>query len=181
METDIKNIKQETINYIIAECSLGKALLAKSNKGLCAVLISENREQLVMEIQKIFPNANLEESDANPISKETRQILNLLEGNTSELCLELDIRGTIFQKQVWQIVMNIPKGETTTYKCIAESLGLKNGARAVAKAIASNILALVIPCHRVIRTNGEYAGFRWGIERKKILLKREIQSKIYST
>ena len=180
MEKSIKTIKQETINYIIVACSLGKALIARSNKGLCAVLISENKEQLVMEIQNIFPKANLKESYANIISKKTRQILNLLDGNASELCQELDIRGTIFQKQVWQLVMNIPKGQTTTYQCIAENLGLKNGARAVAKAVASNILALIIPCHRVIRTNGEYAGFRWGVERKKILLERESQSKISS-
>jgi AraC family transcriptional regulator of adaptative response/methylated-DNA-[protein]-cysteine methyltransferase len=153
----------EQIRFSINESSIGLSLVAFSEKGMCAILLGDNRNTLVKELKKRFKNAEcLEEV------RETNAILE--SGETSE---PLDLRGTVFQKKVWNALRKIPSGKTATYAEIAKKIGAPTSMRAVAQACGANNIAVVIPCHRVIRTDGSLSGYRWGVERKKELLRRE--------
>jgi AraC family transcriptional regulator, regulatory protein of adaptative response / methylated-DNA-[protein]-cysteine methyltransferase len=160
------------IFFAIAQCSLGSILVAQSKKGVCAILIGDNPLLLVQDLQDQFPKANL--IGAEPGYEDiVAKVVGLIEHPQIGLDLPLDIRGTAFQRRVWQVLQQIPPGSTATYADIAKKIGMPKAVRAVAQACAANILAVAIPCHRVIRTDGTLSGYRWGVERKNALLERE--------
>ena len=160
------------IRFAVGECSLGSVLVAQSAKGVCAILLGDDPEALVRELQDRFPRSTLVGGD--PAFEQTvAKVIGLIETPTRGLDLPLDVRGTAFQQQVWQALRAIPPGETASYAEIAARIGAPQSARAVAQACAANNLAVAIPCHRVVRTDGSLSGYRWGIDRKRSLLDRE--------
>ena len=167
-----KGGKGVTINFTITDCELGRILVARTIKGLCNVAFADDDEQLEENLRKEFPNAEIVK-DANVLKEFVEEILKHLSGKKKRLDLPLDIQATAFQMQVWELLRKIPYGETVTYSQIAEQLGDRNKVRAVARACASNRVAVVIPCHRVIGSDGKLTGYRWGVERKSKLLKAE--------
>lgn len=164
-----KNVK---INYTIADCKLGKILVAKTEKGLCSVTLGDDENFLSENLQREFPKAEITENNAE-LKEFVEAILQNLEGNKKTHDLPLDLQATAFQMRVWEILRKIPFGETLSYKQVAEKIGDEKAVRAVASACARNRVAIVIPCHRVIGSNGSLSGYRWGIERKKKLLELE--------
>lgn len=160
------------IRYGIVPCTLGMLLLAATDKGICSIELGDCTQDLAGALRRQFPRAQLVSMDAQ-VEQWLREIVQFIERPHSALQLPLDIQGTVFQRQVWQALRDIPLGTTASYTEIAVRIGKPNAVRAVATACASNRLALAIPCHRVIRGNGELAGYRWGIERKQQLLQRE--------
>ena len=166
------NIK---INYTITDCDLGKLLVARTEKGVCAVTFGDDSEDLAVNLFNEYSNAEIKENNAS-LKDYVEAILTNLQGANKTLNLPTDLQATAFQMRVWDILRKIPYGETASYQQVAEKLGNKNAVRAVATACASNRVALVIPCHRVVRSNGELSGYRWGIERKKQLLEQENKS-----
>lgn len=167
-----KGGKDLKIEYSITVCELGNLLVARTGKGVCSVTLGDDEKTLFENLQKEFPRAEIIENDVH-LKNYVEAILANLDGNNNTLDLPLDIRATAFQMRVWELLRKIPYGETVSYSDIAERLGSKNAVRAVATACASNRVALVIPCHRVIGKSGELSGYRWGIERKKAILDRE--------
>ncbi|MCB5187601.1 bifunctional DNA-binding transcriptional regulator/O6-methylguanine-DNA methyltransferase Ada [Methylobacillus caricis] len=160
------------IRFAVAECSLGSMLVASTAKGICAILLGDDPGQLLHELQDAFPNAELLGGDEG-YEETVSRVIGLVEAPAIGLELPLDIQGTVFQHRVWQALRDIPPGETASYTEIAARLGAPRAVRAVASACAANRLAVAIPCHRVVRSDGELAGYRWGIERKRTLLERE--------
>lgn len=160
------------IHFAVGECSLGSILVAQSRKGVCAILLGDAPETLVRELEERFPAAVLVGGDA-AFERTVAAVIGFVEAPGIGLDLPLDVRGTAFQQRVWQALREIPVGSTATYAEIASRVGAPNSARAVAQACASNPLAVAIPCHRVVRTDGSLSGYRWGVERKRTLLERE--------
>jgi AraC family transcriptional regulator, regulatory protein of adaptative response / methylated-DNA-[protein]-cysteine methyltransferase len=163
------------ISYAIVSCSLGYLLVASTQKGICAVKLGDRADSLERDLQTEFPGAVLlHDKDArqNWIEK----ILNFLSGNEPHLDLPLDIRGTAFQQQVWQALQKIPYGETRTYQEIARAIGKPKAVRAVGSACGANPVALIVPCHRVIKSDGSLGGYAWGCDRKVKLLEQEGKS-----
>jgi AraC family transcriptional regulator of adaptative response/methylated-DNA-[protein]-cysteine methyltransferase len=161
-----------TIRFAVGECSLGSVLVAASEKGVCALFLGDDPDALARELQDRFPKANIVGADAT-FDRWISRVVGLVEQPTCEFDLPLDIRGTAFQVRVWEALRQIPPGSTATYTEIARRIGLPNGARAVGAACAANHIAIAIPCHRVLRTDESLCGYRWGVERKAELLKRE--------
>jgi AraC family transcriptional regulator of adaptative response/methylated-DNA-[protein]-cysteine methyltransferase len=164
----------QRVRYTLHSCALGRCLVAASSRGICAVLPGDNDEVLIGELQQIFPHAQREEAD-EVFSLHVMQVIALLDGQRTTIQLPLDIRGTAFQQQVWQALRDIPAGETRSYQQVAESINKPKAVRAVASACAANKLALIIPCHRVVKQSGALSGYRWGIARKAELLRREAE------
>jgi AraC family transcriptional regulator, regulatory protein of adaptative response / methylated-DNA-[protein]-cysteine methyltransferase len=162
----------QPVRYTLQSCVLGRCLVAASSRGICAVLPGDNDAALIHELAQIFPHAQREEAD-EAFSQQVAQVIALLDGQRSTVQLPLDIRGTAFQQQVWQALRDIPAGETRSYQQVAESIAKPKAVRAVASACAANKLALIIPCHRVVRQSGALSGYRWGAARKAELLRRE--------
>ena len=160
------------INYAITECELGRILVGRTIKGLCSVAFADDAKTLEENLNKEYPNAEIVK-DAKVLKGFVEEILQHLSGKKKRLDLPLDIQATAFQMQVWELLRKIPYGETVSYSQIAEKLGDKKKVRAVAQACASNRVAVVIPCHRVIGSDGKLSGYKWGIERKKKLLASE--------
>jgi AraC family transcriptional regulator of adaptative response/methylated-DNA-[protein]-cysteine methyltransferase len=160
------------IRFAVGECSLGSILVAKSAKGVCAILLGDDPDQLARDLQDRFPRANLIGADAR-FEKLVAQIVGFVEAPAVGLELPLDVRGTAFQQRVWQALRKIPAGSTASYSDIAQRIGAPKSVRAVAQACAANAIALAIPCHRVVRQDGALSGYRWGVERKRALLERE--------
>ncbi len=160
------------INFAITDCELGRILVARTIKGLCNVAFADRDEELIDNLRQEFPNAEIEK-DVAVLKDFGDEILKHLAGKKKRLDLPLDIQATAFQMQVWELLRKIPYGETITYTQIAEMLGDKNKVRAVARACATNRIAVVIPCHRVIGKSGKLTGYRWGLERKLTLLESE--------
>ncbi|ENZ3996838.1 methylated-DNA--[protein]-cysteine S-methyltransferase [Proteus mirabilis] len=158
--------------FAVGICSLGHILVAQSEKGICAITLGDDPACLLDELQKQFPQAELVGANQE-FEKLVAQVIGFVELPTQPLALPLDIQGTVFQQKVWRVLLDIPFGCTMTYQEIAQKIGSPKSYRAVANACASNKLAVAIPCHRVIRQNGEISGYRWGIERKEKLLQRE--------
>jgi AraC family transcriptional regulator, regulatory protein of adaptative response / methylated-DNA-[protein]-cysteine methyltransferase len=171
-KTYAKGGKNMKINYTITDCNLGKLLVARTEKGVCAVTFGDDAETLTANLFNEYLNAEIAENNAN-LKDYVEAILANLKGTNKTLDLPMDLQATAFQMRVWDILRKIPYGETVSYQQVAETLGNKNAVRAVATACASNRVALGIPCHRVVRSNGELSGYRWGIERKKQLLEQE--------
>jgi AraC family transcriptional regulator of adaptative response/methylated-DNA-[protein]-cysteine methyltransferase len=160
------------IRFAVGECSLGAILVAQSAKGVCAILLGNDADQLVRDLQDRFPRAKLIGADRE-FEALVAKIVGFVEAPAVGLDLPLDVRGTAFQQRVWQALRNIPAGSTATYSDIAERIGAPKSVRAVAQACAANAIALAIPCHRVVRRDGALSGYRWGVERKRALLERE--------
>ncbi len=163
---------QEEIKYIIKDSVLGSVLVAESEKGICAILIADNSLTLLADVQSCFPQAYMVQGDAR-LEKRANKIVKFIEYPTDTLDLPLDIRGTDFQKKVWLALQKIPAGKTASYTEIAQHLKIPTAVRAVANACAKNFLAVIIPCHRILRMDGTLSGYRWGIVRKKKLLEIE--------
>lgn len=168
------------IQFAVAECSLGSILVAMSKRGICAILLGDDPNVLVRDLQNRFPQANLIGGDKQ-FERVIAQVIGFVEAPTIGLDLPLDIQGTAFQQRVWQILRTIPVGTTTSYSDIAQRLGCPKAARAVARACGANTLAVAIPCHRVVRNDGSLSGYRWGIERKRSLLQRELDIVNFTT
>ncbi|MEZ2345659.1 bifunctional DNA-binding transcriptional regulator/O6-methylguanine-DNA methyltransferase Ada [Terriglobus sp. RCC_193] len=161
------------ITYAIGPSTLGMILVARSPRGICAILMGDTEETLLADLQQRFPRASLVPGDT-AFSETLEKVVAWTEQpRHSHIDLPLDIRGTAFQQRVWQALQAIPAGETASYAEIAQRIGNPRSVRAVAQACASNALAVAIPCHRVLRSDGALSGYRWGVERKKELLRRE--------
>ena len=160
------------IRFAIGECSLGSILVAMTERGVCAILLGDEPEALIHDLERRFPKANLIGADRD-FEELVAQVVGMIESPRLGGSLPLDVRGTAFQQRVWQALQNIPAGTTATYADIARAIGAPRAVRAVAQACAANPLAVAIPCHRVVRTDGGLSGYRWGIERKRELLDRE--------
>lgn len=160
------------IRFAIAQCSLGALLVAESERGICAISLGDDPELLLRELQDRFQAAELIGADPG-FNQRVAQVVALVETPSAGLALPLDIRGTAFQQRVWEILRSIPAGQTVTYTEIAQRMGQPRAVRAVARACATNALAVAIPCHRVVRQDGDLAGYRWGLDRKRSLLERE--------
>lgn len=161
-----------TIRFAVGQCSLGAILVAQSERGVCAIALGDDAQRLVHELQDQFPRAELIGGDA-AFEQRVAQVVGLVEAPRIGLDLPLDLQGTAFQKRVWQALRDIPAGATASYAEIARRIGQPAAARAVGLACGANRLAVAIPCHRVVRSDGELAGYRWGVARKRSLLERE--------
>lgn len=167
-----KGGKGMNINYIITDCELGKLLVARTPRGICSVTFGDDIVDLRENLTREFPSAEIAE-DAKGLKNAVDAIIKYLAGKNKRLLLPLDLQATAFQLQVWDFLRKIPYGETRSYSEVAEAIGDKKKVRAVAQACAKNRVAVVIPCHRVIASNGKLSGYRWGIDRKKKLLAAE--------
>jgi AraC family transcriptional regulator of adaptative response/methylated-DNA-[protein]-cysteine methyltransferase len=165
----------EEIKFAIGQSSLGAILVASSAKGVVAILIDDDPNKLARDLQDRFPKARLVGGDRD-YEKLVAQVVGLVEAPAIGLNLPLDVRGTAFQQRVWQALQEIPVGKTTSYSDIAAQIGLPNAVRAVAGACAANNIAVAIPCHRVVRSDGSLSGYAWGVERKRRLLDAEASS-----
>lgn len=162
------------IAFAIADCPLGRLLVAATQRGVCAVALADSDEELEAALASEFPEAELRRDDEQ-VGSWTRAVVEHLQGTRAALDLPLDIRATAFQRRVWEELRRIPRGETRTYQEVARAIGRPTAARAVARACATNPVALAIPCHRVVRGDGGEGGYRWGIGRKRALLKSEAE------
>lgn len=160
------------IRFAVGQCSLGAILVAQSNRGVCAILLGDDPDKLVRDLQDQFPRANLLGAD-HDFEQLIAQVVGFIEAPALGLNLPLDLRGTAFQERVWQALREIPVGCTASYAEIAQRIGAPTAYRAVAQACGANSLAVAIPCHRVVRADGNLSGYRWGVERKRQLLERE--------
>ena len=162
----------EEIRFALGQTSLGAILVASSRKGVASILLGDDPEALLRQLQDRFPKANLIGADKDYEALVAR-VVGFIEAPRIGLDLPLDVRGTVFQRRVWQALQQIPVGQTVSYAEIARRIGSPKAVRAVAGACASNNLAVAIPCHRVVRNDGSLSGYAWGVERKKVLLDRE--------
>lgn len=160
------------IRYGIGQSSLGRVLAAASARGICSIMLGDNDQDLIRDLEHRFPNARAIEADAG-FALTVAEVVGLVEEPVRGLALPLDIRGTAFQRRVWQALQAIPAGETRSYSEVAQALGAPRSARAVAAACAANKIAVAVPCHRVVGRDGSLAGYRWGLERKRELLRKE--------
>jgi len=161
-----------TIRFAFAECSLGTVLIAASEVGVCAILFGDTHAALQQDLEKQFPHAHFVSDDAD-FETLTAKVIDVIENPSSNFDLPLDIRGTAFQHRVWDALRRIPAGSTASYAEIARAIDMPKSARAVARACASNRIAVAIPCHRVVRSDGSLSGYRGGVARKRALLAKE--------
>jgi AraC family transcriptional regulator of adaptative response/methylated-DNA-[protein]-cysteine methyltransferase len=162
----------ERVRLAVSSSSLGSVLVAATDRGICAIELGDDPERLVRTVGERFPHAELVDDDPGLVELVAAVVL-LVEDPAAGADLPLDIRGTAFQERVWRTLRSIEPGSTITYAELAERVGSPSGARAVAAACAANQLAVAVPCHRVVRTDGQLAGYRWGVERKAALLRLE--------
>lgn len=162
------------IRFALGECSLGAVLVASSEHGICAILLGDEPEALLRDLQDRFSKSELIGGDSD-FEQTVARVVAFVEAPQLGLDLPLDVRGTAFQQRVWQALREIPAGETASYTDIARRIGNPKSVRAVAQACAANPLAVAIPCHRVVKNDGGLSGYRWGVERKRVLLERETE------
>ncbi len=160
------------IRFAVGECVLGSILVAQSTRGICAILLGDDPDQLARNLQDQFPKANLIGGDAG-FEQLVAKVVGFIQAPALGLDLPLDVQGTAFQERVWQALREIPVGTTASYTEIAQRIGMPKAVRAVAQACGANHLAVAIPCHRVVRSDGNLSGYRWGVERKRKLLEIE--------
>jgi O-6-methylguanine DNA methyltransferase len=165
-----KNV--EKIDYATGQSVLGTVLVARSRDGVCAIIIGSDSKELEDDLAIRFNKSGLSQDDQK-LRDDLQKVIRFIEAPTRSLDLTLDIRGTHFQKRVWTALCGVPTGSTITYAALAARIGEPKAVRAVANACAANAIALAIPCHRVIRKDGTFSGYRWGEERKRSLLARE--------
>jgi AraC family transcriptional regulator, regulatory protein of adaptative response / methylated-DNA-[protein]-cysteine methyltransferase len=162
----------EVIHFGVRRCSLGSVLVAFSEKGVCCITLGDDPNFQLEDLKNRFRKAEFASGDSD-FEKLVTKVVGFVEAPTLGLDLPLDIRGTAFQQRVWRALCEIPLGSTASYSEVAEKIGSPKSVRAVAGACAANSIAVAIPCHRVVRTDGNLSGYRWGIERKRALLDRE--------
>ena len=162
----------QEIVFSTGECVLGVVLVAKGDRGVCAILLGDDADQLTRDLRHRFPQAGLRSarSELEPL---IAKVTSFLAAPAMGLDVPLEMRGTTFEQRVWRAVQEIPAGSTESYADVARRLGLPASAKEVGEACAANILAVAIPCHRVVRSDGGLAGYRWGVKRKRALLRRE--------
>lgn len=160
------------IRFAIARSFLGWVRVTATERGIGAIEFGDTVELLTTQLQTRFPNAQLEDSDST-FASWVAQVIEWVDNGDRGLDLPLDIQGTPFQQRVWKALQTIPSGRTMSYAEVAKQIDQPTAIRAVATACAANTLAVAIPCHRVVRSNGDLSGYRWGIERKRALLDRE--------
>ncbi len=160
------------IRFAVGECSLGSVLVAATEKGICAILFGEEPAALAEDLQTRFPKARVIGGDPS-FETWVARVVGFVEAPRLGLDLPLDVRGTVFERRVWKALQQIPLGSTASYSEVAKKIGAPGSARAVARACGANRLAVAIPCHRVVRSDGGLSGYRWGVERKRTLLERE--------
>ena len=160
------------IYHTVVACSIGRLLVAATDKGVCSVKLGSSDSELEETLLTEFPSDN-HQTNGGHLAIWTAEILSYLDGEKTGLDLPVDIQATAFRQQVWQMLRCIPYGETRTYQQVAQMLGKADATRAVGTACGANPVALVIPCHRVLRKDGGLGGYRWGLERKKSLLDME--------
>lgn len=161
-----------TIHYGISRSPLGAFAVARTRKGVCAILFGDDRRALLTDLRQRFPQAELIE-DAAALKGSLARVVRFVESPAAGIDLPLDVAGTEFQQRVWRVLRKIPSGTTASYADIARAIESPASVRAVAQACGANALALAIPCHRVVRSDGALSGYRWGVERKRALLERE--------
>jgi AraC family transcriptional regulator of adaptative response/methylated-DNA-[protein]-cysteine methyltransferase len=160
------------IKYAIGHCVEGSLLVARSRIDICAIFLGEDARELQEQLCDAFPSHSLEPADAE-LQRDLGYVAAFIDKRSDDGMPGLDIGGTPFQQRVWEALCDIPAGETRTYAEVAECIGAPEAVRAVASACAANLLAVAIPCHRVLRGDGSISGYRWGVERKRSLLARE--------
>jgi AraC family transcriptional regulator of adaptative response/methylated-DNA-[protein]-cysteine methyltransferase len=165
----------EQIRFLVADCPLGKVLVAATERGLCAVTLGDDAKAMERELRERFPAAEIESASIEDerLGDTARAVISRMTEHPVALDLPLDLRATAFEQRVWRLLQSIPRGETRSYSAVATELGQPRAVRAVARACARNPLALVVPCHRVVGKNGQLTGYRWGKERKEKLLALE--------
>jgi AraC family transcriptional regulator of adaptative response/methylated-DNA-[protein]-cysteine methyltransferase len=168
-------LSTDTIRFAAGRCSLGALVVARSERGLCAILLGDEPTALMADLQRRYPGAVDARHDPD-LADALDRVVTLIENPGAELGLPLDLRGSDFMQEVWQALRDIPVGATATYGDVARRIGAPASARAVARACAANPLAVAVPCHRVVRADGGLSGYRWGVERKRALLAREAAS-----
>jgi AraC family transcriptional regulator, regulatory protein of adaptative response / methylated-DNA-[protein]-cysteine methyltransferase len=168
----VKTAEQTTIHFALGRSSLGSVLVARTDKGVCAILLDDDPEALARDLRNRFPRAMLTEGGAD-VEPLLRRVSSFIETPAKGLDLALDVQGTEFQRRVWEALTRVPAGETVSYTDIARRIGAPKSVRAVAQACGANPIALAIPCHRVVRNDGDLSGYRWGVGRKRTLLERE--------
>lgn len=161
------------IHFAVGQCDLGAILVARGPKGICAILLGDDPQPLLEQFQDRFPQAHLIGADAE-FEALVAKVVGFVQAPGLGLDLPLDLRGTVFQERVWRALRDIAPGETVSYAELARRIGAPSAVRAVARACAANNLAVAIPCHRVVRSDGGLSGYRWGVERKKALLALEL-------
>lgn len=166
---------RERIGYTLTTCVLGRLLLAGTRRGICALTLGDEDADLEAALRAVFPQAELVHEDES-LRAWAEEVSARLTGSAADVDLPLDMRGTAFQQRVWEELRAIPSGQTRTYAEVAERIGRPSAVRAVARACATNPVSVLVPCHRVIRTDGGLGGYRWGLERKEALLARETGS-----
>ncbi len=164
-----------TITYGLAHCFLGWVIVAATDRGICAIEFGDDPDILPDQVQTRFPNAQLKKADIS-FDSLIKEVVHFIKAPEDTFQLPLDIQGTAFQQRVWNVLRQIKPGKTLSYSDVANRIGNPNAVRAVASACASNKLAVVIPCHRVVSKDGKVSGYRWGTERKKMLLESEKES-----
>lgn len=170
-----RGAEEVAIHFAVGQCDLGAILVARSAVGVCAIALGDDPEALVRDLQDRFPRAALIGADP-AFEVLVASVVGLVERPSIGVALPLDVRGTAFQRRVWEALTAIPPGATVTYAELAARVGAPASVRAVAGACAANTLAVAIPCHRVVRTDGSLSGYRWGVERKRALLTREAEA-----
>lgn len=161
------------IHWTYCDTLLGATLVAATERGICAVVLGDNQQRLLAQLHAEFPNAQLNfvEDNHHFVAEKVQHVARILSGKASTASIEL--LGTVFQHKVWQALMKIPAGQTLSYAELAETISMPNAARAVARACASNKVAVLVPCHRIIRGDGSLGGYRWGLPLKKKILQQE--------
>lgn len=165
-----KGAPGEEVHFSAARCALGVIQVASTRRGLCSVMLGDDRRELEKELRRDFPKANLLAGGSETYLQD---VLDRIEGGKSLPDLPVDVRGTAFQARVWEALRRIPRGQTRSYSGVARSIGKPRAVRAVARACALNPISIVVPCHRVVGSDGSLTGYRWGIERKRKLLEME--------
>ncbi|CAB3753417.1 cysteine methyltransferase [Burkholderia sp. MSh2] len=160
------------IRFAIGKTVREMILVGKSPQGICAIFLDDSEDALRRQLEAEFPKVKLE-ADQIGLHRELRQVIAFIDKDIAEGVIDLDIGGTPFQQQVWQALCGIPAGQTRSYGDVARDLGVPEAVRAVASACAANVLAIAIPCHRVVRRDGALSGYRWGVDRKRALLAEE--------
>jgi AraC family transcriptional regulator of adaptative response/methylated-DNA-[protein]-cysteine methyltransferase len=169
--------RHASISYVVRRTRTGLMLLGATDRGICFLQFGDQKEGLIEALREEYPKASISVANDSPQLQDwLRRLDEYLVGDGQNLDLPLDVQATAFQMKVWEYLQRIPYGDTRSYSAVAEGLGMSKATRAVARACASNRVALVIPCHRVIRANGDLGGYRWGIERKQNLLRVEQES-----
>ena len=161
-----------TMRAVVTLCSLGHVLVAATERGVCAITFGESAEELFAELRARFPRATIGSAD-DVLEALTARVVALVDATEMASTIPLDLIGTAFQQKVWRELRKIPRGETYTYADVAERIGAPGAVRAVGSACGKNPVAVVVPCHRVVRKNGDLGGYHWGLARKEKLLAKE--------